>query len=66
MAGKAKKKAPEKKGAAVSVESYKHKIVTFLRQNSKSTMPVAQLETKCRTKKNNRENFVTVFAELRD
>ncbi|WP_074740567.1 ribonuclease R [Ruminococcus sp. YRD2003] len=66
MAGKAKKKAPEKKGAAVSVESYKHKIVTFLRQNSKSTMPVAQLETKCRTKKNNRENFVTAFAELRD
>ena len=66
MAGKARKKAPEKKGAAVSVESYKHKIVTFLRQNSKSTMPVAQLETKCRTKKNNRENFVTAFAELRD
>ena len=66
MAGKAKKKAPEKKGTAVSVESYKHKIVTFLRQNSKSTMPVAQLETKCRTKKNNRENFVTAFAELRD
>lgn len=66
MAGKAKKKASEKKGAAVSVESYKHKIVTFLRQNSKSTMPVAQLETKCRTKKNNRENFVTAFAELRD
>ncbi|MCR5707720.1 MAG: ribonuclease R [Ruminococcus sp.] len=66
MAGKAKKKVPEKKGAAVSVESYKHKIVTFLRQNSKSTMPVAQLETKCRTKKNNRENFVTAFAELRD
>ena len=66
MSEKSKKKAPEKKGSAVSVESYKHKIVTFLRQNNKSTMPVAQLETKCRTKKNNRDNFVTAFAELRD
>ena len=66
MSGKTKKKAPEKKGAAVSVESYKNKIVTFLRQNDKKTMPVSQLETKCRTKKNNRENFVTAFAELRD
>ena len=54
MAGKTKKKAPEKKGAAVSVESYKNKIVTFLRQNDKKTMPVSQLETKCRTNKNNR------------
>ena len=66
MSGKTKKKAPERKGAAVSVESYKNKIVTFLRQNDKKTMPVSQLETKCRTKKNNRENFVTAFAELRD
>lgn len=66
MSGKTKKKMPEKKGTALSVESYKHKIVTFLRQNGKNTMPVSQLETKCRTKKNNRDNFVTAFAELRD
>ena len=66
MSGKSKKKAPEKKGAALSVESYRNKIVTFLRQNNKKSMPVSQLETKCRTKKNNRDNFVTAFAELRD
>ncbi|MCR5016496.1 MAG: ribonuclease R [Ruminococcus sp.] len=66
MSGKSKKKTPEKKGAALSVESYRNKIVTFLRQNNKKSMPVSQLETKCRTKKNNRDNFVTAFAELRD
>ncbi|MBR4511141.1 MAG: RNB domain-containing ribonuclease, partial [Ruminococcus sp.] len=67
MAGKTKKKASEKKGAdQVSIESYKNKIVTFLKANGKKTMPVAQLETKCRTKKNGRENFAAAFAELRD
>ena len=65
MSGKSKKKAPEKKGAGISVESYRNKIVTFLRVNGKKTMPLAALETKCRTKKN-RENFMTAFTGLRD
>ena len=60
MAGKTKKKASEKKGAdQVSIESYKNKIVTFLKANGKKTMPVAQLETKCRTKKNGKQNSET-------
>ena len=66
MAGKLKKKAPESKSTAGSVESYKNKIVTFLRANNKKTMSINELETKCRTKKNNRENFILAFSELRD
>ena len=67
MAGKSKKKTSEKKGAsAVSVESYRNKIITFLKANGKKTTSIADLETKCRTKKNGRENFTTAFAELRD
>lgn len=67
MSGKTKKKVSEKKGApAVSVESYRNKIVTFLQSYGKKLMPVSELETKCRTKKNGREQFTAAFAELRD
>ena len=67
MSGKTKKKVSEKKGApAVSVESYRNKIVTFLQSYGKKLMPISELETKCRTKKNGREQFTTAFAELRD
>ena len=66
MSGKNKKKSSaEKKSSALSVESYKNKIVTFLQAYGKKTMPVSELETKCRTKKNGKENFVQAFSELR-
>ena len=64
MAEKAKKKAQIKK-APGSVESYKKKIVTFLGTHDKKTMQISQLENKCRTKKNGRDNFVKAFDELR-
>ena len=67
MSGKNKKKNSVKKGSdTISIESYKNKIVTFLKANDKKTMPINQLETKCRTKKNGRENFTAAFSELRD
>lgn len=47
------------------VETYKKKIVTFLQTCSKKTMPVSELENKCRTKKQGRDNFVNAFDELR-
>lgn len=66
MAGKSKRKAALKKSDAVcSVESYKNKIITFLEKHDKKTMPLNDLESKCRTKKNGRDNFVTAFGELR-
>lgn len=64
MSEKSKKKAVGKK-ESLSVESYKKKMVTFLNTFSKKTLPIAQLESKCRTKKNGRENFAKAFAELR-
>lgn len=62
MAEKNKKKTI----AEVSVESYKNKITTFLRGCNKRLMPLDELETKCRTKKSGRENFLQAFTELRD
>ncbi len=50
----------------ISVESYKNKIVTFLRGYNKKLMPVSELETKCRTKKSGHENFAEAFSQLRD
>lgn len=47
------------------IETYKKKIITFLRACSKKTMPIHELETKCRTKKQGRENFAKAFDELR-
>ena len=64
MSEKSKKKAPAKK-SGTSVESYKKKIVTFLTAFDKKTMPISQLESKCRTKKNGRDNFIKAFDELR-
>ncbi len=49
----------------VTVESYKNKIVTYL-NTGKKLIPLNELETKCRTKKSGRENFVQAFTELRD
>ncbi len=66
MSEKPKKKQTEKKtGSATSVESYKKKIVTFLKAYGKKSMPVSELESKCRTKKSGRENFTAAFSELR-
>ncbi len=49
----------------VTVESYRNKIVTYL-NTGKKLIPLNELETKCRTKKSGRENFVQAFTELRD
>ena len=66
MSEKTKKKQSEKKGSSVtSVESYKNKIVTFLKAYGKKSMSISELESKCRTKKSGRENFTAAFAELR-
>ena len=48
----------------VTVESYKNKIVTYL-STGKRLIPLNELETKCRTKKSGRDNFVQAFGELR-
>ena len=64
MSDKSKKKSPAKKSGA-NIESYKKKIVTFLTAFDKKTMPISQLESKCRTKKNGRDNFIKAFDELR-
>ena len=49
----------------VTAESYKNKIVTFLKAYGKRLMPLSELETKCRTKRSGRDNFVIAFDELR-
>ena len=61
----AKKKAAVKKSGGMAVESYKKKIVTFLSTYDKKVMPLSELESKCRTKKQGRENFIKAFDELR-
>lgn len=47
------------------IETYKKKIVTFLQTYNKKTMPISELENKCRTKKQGRDNFMNAFDELR-
>ena len=64
MAEKTKKKPPKNDQSAV--ESYKKKILTFLGTFDKKTMPITQLESKCRSKKYGRENFAKAFDELRN
>lgn len=61
--GKSKKKrsSVKKDPAGSSVETYKNKIVTFLKKHDKKTMQLSQLEAKCRTKKGGRENFAEAF-----
>ncbi len=62
----AKKKSVSKKNTALcSAESYKNKIVTFLSACDKKLMSVSDLESKCRTKKQGRDNFLKAFDELR-
>lgn len=63
MAVKAKKK--EQKVPADAVGVYKKKIVALLGAFDKKTMPLSQLESKCKTKKNGREAFAAAFDELR-
>lgn len=63
MSGKSKKKISN--NPEISVESYKNKIVTFLKAYNKKLMTIAELEKKCRTKKSGRNNFVQAFDELR-
>lgn len=46
-------------------ETYKKKIITFLQMYGKKTMPINELETKCRSKKQGRDNFMNAFDELR-
>ena len=68
MAGgksKKKKSSVKKDPAGFSVETYKNKIVTFLKKHDKKTMQLSQLEAKCRTKKGGRENFAEAFSQLR-
>ncbi|MBQ8960341.1 MAG: ribonuclease R [Ruminococcus sp.] len=68
MSGKTKKDASKKTAqgkAQLSPESYKNKIVTFLKAYNKRLMPLSELETKCRTKRSGRENFTAAFDELR-
>ena len=60
-----KKQATKKSSGGLSVESYKKKIVTFLKTYEKKSMPISELEAKCRTKKSGRENFTAAFSELR-
>ena len=60
-----KRSAAKKNVTAGSVENYKHKIVTFLSAYDKKSMPLNQLESKCRTKKQGRENFTEAFSQLR-
>lgn len=45
-----KKSAAKKSNSLCSVESYKNKIVTFLKAYGKKLMPLSELESKCRTK----------------
>lgn len=47
------------------IETYKKKIITFLQAYNKKTMPINELENKCRTKKQGRDNFINAFDELR-
>ena len=65
MAEKAKKKSSAKKTKTKSTESFKNRIVTTLNVMDKKTIPISQLESKCRSKKFGSENFQAAFEELR-
>ena len=65
MAEKAKKKSSAKKTKTKSTESFKNRIVTTLTVMDKKTIPISQLESKCRSKKFGSENFQAAFEELR-
>lgn len=59
-------KSKKKNSAEVSVESYKNKIITFLKAHNKRLMQLSELQSKCRTKKSGESNFALAFGELRD
>ena len=63
MSGRSKKKGT--KVSADAAEMYKKKIIAFLGAYDKKTMPLTQLESKCKTKKNGSEAFAAAFGELR-
>lgn len=65
MANKKNTKNSKNSKDIVTVESYRNKIVTYL-NTGKKLIPLNELETKCRTKKTGRDNFVQAFSELRD
>ena len=60
-----KKSTAKKTSTAGSVENYKNRIVTLLTTYDKKSMQLSQLESKCRTKKQGRENFTEAFSQLR-
>lgn len=69
MAGKSRKKLTIKKAKQTdlcSVAGYRSRIMMFLGKHDKKLMPLSELESKCRTKKYGRDNFVTAFGELRE
>lgn len=47
-----------------SVESYKNKIVTFVKKNGKKPLPSKELAAKCRSIKGNEKNYKTAVTEL--
>ena len=63
MSDRSRKKAAAKKSSPV--ENYKKKIIAFLSAFDKKTMQLSQLESKCKTKKYGRDDFVMAFDELR-
>lgn len=58
-------KSKKKINSEITVENYKNKIITFLKAYNKNTMPLNELEKKCRTKKSGRDSFICAFDELR-
>ncbi|MDE6035785.1 MAG: ribonuclease R [Ruminococcus sp.] len=58
-------KKKNKSSDKTDIETYKKKIVTFLQTYHKKTMPISELENKCRTKKQGRDNFINAFDQLR-
>ena len=65
MAEKPKKKQSEKKGSpATTVESYRNKIVTFLKAYEKKSMPLSELESKC-TYANGSANMQDIAVSMR-
>ena len=65
MSEKSKKKSSAKKVKTKSVDSFKNRIITTLTVIDKKTVPISQLESKCRSKKYGSANFQEAFAQLR-
>lgn len=65
MSEKSKKKSSVKKIKTKSVESFKNRIITTLTVIDKKTIPISQLESKCRSKKYGSANYQEAISELR-